>query len=448
MNDKFEDIERCVVGGMLMDGDFASRMVELGLTEEYFVDRRLKIIMRSITRCSTASVIDSFMITADLNDHNKLEASGGYDFLLELMDKAVVTSGHSEFYFTKLKKFKIYRDSIAILRDSLSCIQSSPIDEVKCVIESSMSMLSNVDKEVFRNITTEEIIEKVMNGRQDSKLLIPMPFDSENEYVNGGLKTGYVYVFTGESGAGKSYFKATWLNKLGELGIPTLDVCIEDGKEVTLGRRAGQISKLNSVQMIQGFKCSYINGRQEIIETTMDQRERFAKALRKADAMPIIHDGERVDANGLRAKVAKYKRTHNISVVFIDGMKDLARPSGTYNDTGYDEELSQATTAIARDFDVAIFAVYHLTKSFEEAQISKARIRGSGQIFSDCRGLFALQSRGLVDDAARDGVIYNMDNNNNPILRRFDCLKYQFGDTFHTWVEPVFRNDSMEEMFV
>ena len=115
--------------------------------------------------------------------------------------------------------------------------------------------------------------------------------------------------------------------------------------------------------------------------------------------------------------------------MFIDGAKDLLRPSGKYGDVGFDEEISQQMCAIAEELNIAVIAIHHLTKLGDDERITVNHIRGSGNIVGDSRAVYALQSSGIEGLLADKGYHPSYDENGRLKTRIFECLSNNHGGT-------------------
>ena len=214
-------------------------------------------------------------------------------------------------------------------------------------------------------------------------------------------------------------YMASWYVHLGMLGIPALVMPFEDKYEITKTRMAANIGRYKWHKVQYGGERVNINGSSEWLKVTRKEIDHAKDCMERISEMPIYFEPRKVTLKQLRSKIVRAKAQHGIQIVFIDGAKDIKRPSGKYNDTGYDEEISQEVCSIAEDENVAIVSVFHLTKIPPHELITEGNIRGSGQIVNDARCVMAFQSRGLQEAGAN----VKFDDSGSQTTRAIEVVK-------------------------
>lgn len=434
-----EDAERGLLGSIFTDSDKCMKVCgEHGITEESFYIPAHKHLFSVLAEMKDKDMaVDLVTIGEHLNKTGRLDAVGGYGFLEVIMD-STPTSAHVEYYAGFVSEKERRRRAIEVATSTIE--QCYNEEEITTIIEDSKDKMREIGVSLSRErvTTTDDIMthaERARNGEIDSA---PLPFDKLNRRT-GGVPYRMVTVFTGRSKSGKSMMKSFWQRKLGEAGVPTLDLCFEDKARIAKTRTAS-VGNFNASALLKGGRFMQVGGVWQWIETD-DRTMRIAREqLDYVDKLPLHWYDAPCTGKQMRSIVERYVDQHGVRVVFIDGMKSVLRPSGKYNDTGYDEELSAITVEMAERFDLAVVPIYHLTKFDKDTLITDTNIRGSANIIADCRSVYALQGcdgvmgEGIGGIDQFGGCTPNIEDG-RCTTRVFQCLGTNHGETGHTILE-------------
>ena len=406
-----EEAERGVIGSVLLD---PTRLDGLNLKPSDFYDRKHQVLWEAIAAIEVAGSWDVLSLGQTLKDTGKLDAVGGYDALVSLQDSAI-TPAHSQHYAKTVASKAELRRQLEIIGSATDRLYNNE-DSADYVISSMMAY------EVEEAVDIGNIIKQWKDARNGTLQTIPTPYPDLDRHT-GGLRIGMPCVFTGRSKAGKSMFLAMWYNYLGQQGIPTLVFPFEDDYHITITRMAANLGQYKWGKIENGGEWSFLCGKKEWVKVTDKEMELAERCLREVEKYPVyFYDGS-MPPTKLMGKVARYKKKHGIKIFFVDGAKDFEKPSGKYNDVGFDEECSQMIKKVCKKQHVAGVVVHHLTKVQDHELITVNNVRGSGNIIGDSRSVYALQSLGLRES----GVMVNEDDFGNVTTRRFECLASNHG---------------------
>ena len=385
---------------------------DIALGVDGFYGRPHKLIWESIQELfRTGELVDHITVATHLDNRGMLEQSGGIDHFLSLND-ADHTVANIEGYIDIIKDCETRRGEIEILLSA--CEKAYGGEQVSDDVVSKL-----MDMSVRHINMSDDIIFDHWERAKDGQIVtVPTPSDKLNQII-GGVKQGLHTIFCGRGGSGKSMYMSSWYVHLGKLGIPALVMPFEDKYEITKTRMAANLGRYKWHKIQYGGERVNINGTTEWLKVTRKELDHARECMDRISDMPIFFEPQRIGLKGLRSKIIRAKAQHGIRIVFIDGAKDIRRPTGMYNDTGYDEEISQEICSIAEDEQVAIVSVFHLTKLPPSELITDGNIRGSGQIVNDARCVMALQSKGLQESGAE--VLF--DDRGNQTTRAIDVVK-------------------------
>ena len=415
------EAEKGILGTILLDSSKCETVIDYNLTTDHFIVPHHKLLFTELIRMfSEGKAMDAITIYNSLNDNDNLEAIGGSDYLLELQADTLVPA-HSEYYCNILcDKYKL-RKEIDVLEESLRIAY-----EGESVADRVMGRLMGESPLEVKSV--DSILDEWKKAKQGIKNTIPTPYPDLDKRT-GGIRKGMVTIFTGRSKSGKSMFLAHWYNHLGSLDIPILAVPLEDRYEITIKRMASNYGNYTTNILDAGGRYVNVDGIPKWSEYQDRDYEQGKRALETVSKYPVYFYDKKVTPQELKSIAMKYKRKYNIQAMFVDGAKDLKRPSGKYNDTGFDEEISQCLCEIASQLDIAIISIHHLTKLPDNEMISNNHIRGSGNIVGDSRSVYALQSLGTEHLLHSIGYNSNYDEEGNLTSRIFHCISNNHGTT-------------------
>lgn len=404
-----EKAESAVIGIVLKKQDL---LIEIDLTPEVFYSRQNQEIWTAIQEMSMkGEAIDHITVAKHLTGTDRAFVPEIIDKFIELNDESHITQNIGD-YCDILRESHQCRREIEILSDAEAKAYDG--ESVASDVISSLTSIEAAECNMSDSIIYDHW-ERALDGRI---VTIPTPFDSLNQVI-GGVKQGLHTILCGRGGSGKSMLMAQWYVHLGKLGIPALVMPFEDKYEITKTRMAANLGRYKWHKIQYGGERVNINGGSEWLKVTRKELDFAKECMERITDMPIHFSPQRISLKGLRSKIVRAKSRHGVRIVFIDGAKDIRRPSGKYNDTGYDEEISQEICSIAEDEQVAIVSVFHLTKIPSHELITEGNIRGSGQIVNDARCVMALQSNGLKEA----GVAVNYDDRGNQTTRTVEVIK-------------------------
>tara|TARA_R100001126_G_scaffold90777_1_gene60190 strand:- start:1994 stop:3334 length:1341 start_codon:yes stop_codon:yes gene_type:complete len=417
-----QEAERGVIGSILLDPNKYYGVSHIVKATDFY-DSRNKHCWECITDyMNSHAVLDMITFVDYLKDKNKLRAVGSENYLLELMDSTIVAS-HSQYYAKLVIEDSQLRKQIKLYEDALTNTYKYKEDSSDTLI----AQLMKTDREV--NYSTDDIKREWKQAQNGTIVTIPTPYPSMDRQT-GGIRQGMVTIFTGRSKSGKSMFLANWYNYLGSRNIPILAVPLEDKYAVTIKRMASNYGNLDLTELDRGGRTVKLNG-EYVWDSIKDKNlEQGYNCLDHVSKFPIQWYDKKCTPKQLRGIAIRMKKKFDIQAMFVDGAKDLLRPSGKYNDVGFDEEISQQLCLIAEELNIAVISIHHLTKVHDEERINVNHIRGSGNIVGDSRAVYALQSSGinnLLDEQNYDIIFDNETGRQKN--RVFECLVNNHGGT-------------------
>jgi replicative DNA helicase len=416
--------ENGLIGSLMHEPKRTMRFcTDYDLTKSCFVNPANGLIFESVEIMLKESLPVDLLTVGRYMDSKYPRA--GHSWCSELEDRYLKTptSAYAESYVSVVKDCYLLREINDLSYSAIEMCSSGDktVSEIKTSITKS---ISDLPKDSEDGVTDESIIKHhidAMNGNPNS---IPLPFDGMTRRT-GGLRKGMVTVFTGRSKSGKSMFKSFWCRYLAERGIPVLDMCFEDKEDVSR-KRCASIGRYSISELDAGGKFFRSDASHKWVPTDPKTIELERVSLAYLRDIPVYFDGRKCSVSQLDERIHRHVESAGIQIVFIDGAKDMKRAANQHNDCGFEESVSQAFTEIAAKHNISVVPIHHLIKIDPNALIHEADIRGSGNIVSDARAIYALQSSGLESYTFAKPTM-NYDEDGYLTTRVFECLANNHG---------------------
>jgi replicative DNA helicase len=213
---------------------------------------------------------------------------------------------------------------------------------------------------------------------------LPMPWKIVYD-ICGSVEPGWVCLFAGHGGGGKSSAALQWGRCAAMAGSSTLIFPMEDGVDGAYKRLACMHSGQNAFKLRMGRADSW-----EIERAVKGGRDLF-------ENHPLYLSNLRGTASDIALAVQRYRNKHGVDAVFIDAFKDM-RPRVMGNE-GDNDSISILADMAAR-YKLRVIVSHHIRKSPSQLkgdpsawEITKDDLRGSARLWDDPRMIIFLQQR-------------------------------------------------------
>jgi replicative DNA helicase len=229
----------------------------------------------------------------------------------------------------------------------------------------------------------------------------------------------------GRDGKGKSRLATCLVEFWATQGIPILYFPFEDTAERMVSNLAATHGGYDMFTIRKG------RGTDGFMEMHRD-------CLRSVSRLPIHVCDRSATVERIVTAIAIHKRKYGIRGVVIDGFKDMIPTSGE-NQTQKENHMIAALVRAAKEYDVSIIPVMHLTKVEDGQWISKQSIKGSGTQTQSARMVLVYQDSGFP--AGMDAKFGSMED--NIVL---ECQKASYGDSGCVVLRPEFHKGRFVEI--
>lgn len=398
------DIERSVLGSMLINGECCDMAAET-LTAESFYSTGNQRIFETIAHLAGGSQpVDLITVTEALRKKDWLEAVGSEAYLSELVEN-VATVANVDYLAKKLEEKRQLRAMIAAGSEMVDRAFHAGADVQKIVDQAEQKIFDIQSKKESALIyTPQDLLPEVLRHIEKA------------QGVAMGLKTGYakldeettgmhpgdLVICAGRPGMAKTSFG---------LNV-ALNVCMRDPDAVVA---------FFSIEMCRDQIMQRLVAIQAIIEMRRIRSARLTSADKQKIIMAagainyakiVIDDSSDITPMQLRSRMRRIKRKFGrLDLVIIDYLQLLSGSIGRYESRQKEiSDVSHALKKTAKEFRIPIFALAQLSRACELRGKDKRPIvsdlRESGEIEQDA-DLIQLLYRDKVYNAKteRPGVI-------------------------------------------
>ena len=381
------DIERAVLGAMIVDIDAISRVVEILKPDDFYLESH-KIICEAIYKLyELGKPIDIILVTEQVKGMGKLEAIGGASYIADLTS-SVVSSANIERHAEIIHEKAVLRD---LIKTSNKIIEMAYKEE-----HTTEALLDAAEQEIFSirerrkkgevkhiSMFMDDILNTIWErmNKRTAVTGIPSGFKRLDEVYTGGFQPSEFIVIAGRPSTGKTAIALNMATYMAvENNIPVVFFSVEMHWKSLIFRMLSYLTGIQNTLLRKGF-----------IERDSDDFNYLSSTIAKLGRSPLwIDSTPGISIYELRAKTRRLKKEHDIKVMFVDYLQLIVGPRAE-NRQQEVAAISRALKNIARELDISVVALSQLSRApatrgsrkGEEAEPVLSDLRESGQIEQD-----------------------------------------------------------------
>lgn len=375
------DVERAVLGAMLLDNQAIGRAVEI-LDESCFYDSSHRKIFQAICALFERNeAADQITVAEELKKRGVLEETGGVLYLAELTAE-VATSANIEYHAKIVLEKALLRKLIAISTQTVTECYENTGDVFEIVDRAEQRIFSLSERRLKKGFVplrpvlheTFEAIEK-SHEKPTAVTGVPTGFVKLDE-LTAGLQPSDLIIVAGRPSMGKSAF----------------GLCLARNVAVEEGIPVGIFSlELANHQLAQRFLCAEARVNSHLMRTHRLPDQGWANLSlavgRLAEAPIFVDDTPGLTVLELRAKARRLQAEHNIGLIVIDYLQLMTGPARAENRQQEISIISRSLKALAKELNIPVVALSQLSRAVEMRGGSRrpqlADLRESGAIEQD-----------------------------------------------------------------
>lgn len=378
------DIERAVLGALMIDKDAFTVVSEIIRPETFYEQRHQKIFHAIRTLNMEEKPVDIMTVTEELRKEGSIDEVGGPPYIVEL-SSLVASSAHIEYHARILAQKFLARQLISfagtIETDAFD--ETVDVDELMQRAEGSLFELSQKNmKQDYTQIdpVLQEAHQLLMKASSQKGGLTGVPSGfTKLDKITAGWQSSDLVIIAGRPAMGKTSF------------------ALSIAKNIAVDYRepiAFFSLEMNNVQLVQRLISNVceVPGN-KILNGQLDRGEweRFDKNLRKLQGAPIyVDDTPGLSVFELRTKARRLVREHGIKILMIDYLQ-LMNANGMRFGNRQEEvsTISRSLKGLAKELNIPVLALSQLNRTVEQRDGPEGKrpqlsdLRESGAIEQD-----------------------------------------------------------------
>ncbi len=398
------EAEQAVLGAMLLDSDAGLTAIEMLRERDFYRDAHRRIFRAMTKLLERGDVVDPVMLRNELERAGDLEASGGTDYIADLLD-IIPTAANVEYHCRIVREKSLLRRLIDVGTNIVQTAYEGR-DDVGALLDQAEQQVFEVSyqrgtQEVVR---IKELMWQAMERIEarhrgdDSVRGVLSGFTDLDEMTNGFQGSDLIIVAARPSMGKTSFCLNAAANAALEGGTPTAVFSLEMSRDQLVERLLAAESFVDLHRLRSG-------------KLRDDDYPKMSRAAGLLGTAPIwIDDTPALTLLELRSKARRMKAEHNVGLFIVDYLQ-LIR--GTGRQESRQEEISfisRSLKALARELQTPVVALSQLSRAPEQRGGDRrpmlSDLRDSGAIEQDADlVLFIYRAemyRSLVEGA--DGV--------------------------------------------
>ena len=375
------EAEQSVIGAMLLDSDAGLTAMELLGDTDFYREGHRRIFRAMAKLLEHGGVIDPVILRDELQRRGDLEASGGTDYLAELLD-VVPTAANVEYHCRIVREKSLLRRLIDVGTGIVQTAYEGR-DDVGALLDQAEQQVFEVSyqrgtQEVVR---IKELMWQAMERIEarhrgdDSVRGIPSGFTDLDEMTNGFQGSDLIIVAARPSMGKTSFCLNVAANAALEGNTPTAVFSLEMSRDQLVERLLAAESFVDLHRLRRG-------------KLRDDDYPKMSRAAGLLGTAPIwIDDTPALTLLELRSKARRMKAEHDIGLFIVDYLQ-LIR--GTGRQESRQEEISfisRSLKALARELQTPVMALSQLSRAPEQRGGDRrpvlSDLRDSGAIEQD-----------------------------------------------------------------
>ncbi|MBO1364156.1 replicative DNA helicase [Prevotella sp. A2931] len=376
------EIEKIVLGALMIDKDAFSMVSELLVPETFYEPRNQKIYDAIRTLNMRENPVDVATVIDQLQKNGVLENVGGPAYVVELSSH-VASSAHIEYHAHILAQKYLARQLISFSSriETKAFDETVDVDELMQEAEGSLFEISQKNmKQDYTQIdpVIQQAVEILQNASQNSGGLtgIPTGYTKLDEMTSGWQKSDLV-IIAGRPAMGKTSFALSIAKNIAvDYHEPIAFFSLEMNNVQLVNRLISNTCEIAGNKILNG-------------QLTPDEWERLDKNLRKLTGTPLyIDDTPGLSVFELRTKARRLVREKGVKIIMIDYLQ-LMNANGMKFGSRQEEvsTISRSLKGLAKELDIPILALSQLNRTVE----NREGLEGKRPQLSDLRESGAIE---------------------------------------------------------
>ncbi len=374
------DVERIVLGAMMLDTEAVPKVIET-LQPESFYDKKNQLIYEAmLSLFESNEPIDTVSLYEELNKNGKIDGAGGPAYISKLAQD-VSSAANVEFHSKVILEKWILRKLISSSMDIATDAYSGTTDVFDLLDEAEAKIFEITEaglKESYKSMdrAVREAIEHIeaIHSKNISSFSVPTGFFGLDEMLGGFQKSDLIIVAARPSMGKTAFALSAARNSAVDHEVPIAIFSLE----------------MATIQLVTRLICAEARIDAHSVRTGKFKAEdgpRISRTAHKLSKSPIyIDDSAGQTVLEIRAKARRLKAEKNIGLIIIDYLQLMSASSKLGSREQEISTISRSLKALAKELNVPVIALSQLNRAVESRTDKRPQLsdlRESGSIEQD-----------------------------------------------------------------
>ena len=376
------DIERAVIGALMIDKDAFSLISEIIRPETFYEPRNQKIYQAIQNLNMSERPVDIMTVTEQLKSEGTIDDIGGPGYLLDISDR-VASSANVEYHAHILAQKFLARQLIQFASRVEEKAFDDTVDVDVLMQEAEGSLFEISQKNMKQDYTQiDPVIRQAIDILQKASANtggltgIPTGYTDLDEVTRGWQKSDLV-IIAGRPAMGKTSFALSLAKNIAvDYQVPIAFFSLEMNNVQLVNRLISNTCEIAGSKILNG-------------QLTPDEWDRLDKNLTKLTGSPVyIDDTPGLSVFELRTKARRLVREKGVKIIMIDYLQ-LMNANGMKFGSRQEEvsTISRSLKGLAKELDIPILALSQLNRTVE----NRDGLEGKRPQLSDLRESGAIE---------------------------------------------------------
>jgi replicative DNA helicase len=369
------EAEASLIGAMRMDGSLYNEVARGRLGPADLSREQHRIVLSAIARVAERSEPVGFAtVQAELIAHDELDAIGGSQFLVGLMQN-VPTVAHASSYAAIVERTALLRRLIGVANE-IARLALTREESTAAVADAQELLFAVSESTLHRDIVPLDVAlrryAEQIDARGDLRVGVRTGIESVDKKT-GGLQQSDLILIAGRPGLGKTSLA---LNIVEHAAVVERKTCAFFSMEM---------SEMQVVQRLVSMLAEIDGNRMRRGRLSTQEFTAISAASAELQQAPIfVEESSRLNVTDILAKSRRLQAERGLDLVVIDYLQLIEGRDKEESRVLEVARISRALKAIARELEVPVIAVSQLSRQIEQ--------RGTEPMLSDLRESGALEA--------------------------------------------------------
>ena len=374
-----EEAERYILGCMMLDPSIVDQVLTEITSNDFHVRANKNVMVAIETLVKNGDAVDQLTVYNELQRANKLEATGGIDYLYNLLD-SVPSIANIEVYLSVLHEKTLERKLLEVVNKIGDDILKGDDHINDLIIKSEkeiMDVINGQKVEDFKRIDllTDSVIDIIEeNKNKDGNLVgLDTGYPDLNN-LTSGFKKNELIILAARPSVGKSTLALNFAANACRTKKHVAYFSLEMGHDQLIMRLLSTYSGLPLNKIVSG-------------KLTDEEMRLLMQARTTINKFPLyIDQSSTTNLRDIKAKCLKLKREGHLDFIIIDYLQLLSSGENLKNRVEEVSKISRGLKEMARTFEIPVLALSQLSRNLEQREDKRpvlADLRESGSIEQD-----------------------------------------------------------------